>query len=1122
MTIRLSKLIDLGKDKVRMSNPEDKKRQTQTVDAILERLYTSSERHRMELQILADEVGMGKTFVALASAFSVLESMREGRASELGGCYQKILVVTPDNDALYRKWVSETSEFVGRCVNGDAKWFEAARCDRIDELVRQLRSPKGATVLVIKTNRLESNKLKHRSTKHQFMFSALCRYWGKRFPIEHRDVLLRGAPEGWPRTDNDVGRYYEAELQYLHFYEEEFKTLLGQIESSRDEDARKMMEETLEWAKDLGTPFRQYRDVDFPKFAAKLSELYVRICFEFIRQSFPLVIVDEAHNWKNGPRGGANAYDTFARYIAPKSRRILLLTATPFQLRPSEILEILKVGDHLGIPTERQERLKKIRENTIEVVLKRSEQASRHFAKAWARLPRRIRTEDLEDIWESESLRRARDLIMKQSKEPDVIDDEFVQTHAKIPVTGLDPAVRGFFMQALLLYGYNADLSDELGKLVIRHRRTTAHRLVRVGSEFSASSDDVEKRPDRSFLHVSAGLNVEGEPELPHYVLMRAVSELKHGRGKTALGTSLTGTYSTLTYSNEGASLRRAMSDGNARFYFSILRGMVSERRDPAHPKVKALVDQIIRMWERGEKYLIFCFRVHTARRLRDILRDEIEHIISSKRQRILGSENALKNLRSRMSGRERDLMPLVLDRVIWSRFLAGMADGHALPVRVEDFGVKPEDFRSIALAALKFGVDLRKEQLDRVFLHRAFEHILAKRLLATCKSDREFITLLRQIADPNWIGRPYGLDRVGESEEQRDDVLFNQRKGVQHVYPVVRDDVSEDEIETLARAIRDRESKAGKSDRRGILESIALAPNLWLGNDPMKTVATRTPEILALHRCLWKLSPKDQDVSLEDRLHLFAAFRRAVLRESTLVRLLPEKSERGEESWGELLTDRIMAPLPNQTESFFHRLVVFAEDYKGSSGTVQDKDKSRYAIIDSTMLHDESLISLVEGNTKQRNRIFSAFNTPLVPEILICTQVGQEGIDLHRYCRYVVHYDLPWNPASLEQRTGRADRIGSKAFRERDAETKNGGHAQSFLEVGIPYLAGTYDERIYEELRVRAQTFEVLTGGDHAPDHAEGQTESGKDDEGRENGWAFITLPASMMEDLRVRLNVV
>jgi hypothetical protein len=48
-------------------------------------------------------------------------------------------------------------------------------------------------------------------------------------------------------------------------------------------------------------------------------------------------------------------------------------------------------------------------------------------------------------------------------------------------------------------------------------------------------------------------------------------------------------------------------------------------------------------------------------------------------------------------------------------------------------------------------------------------------------------------------------------------------------------------------------------------------------------------------------------------------------------------------------------------------------------------------------------------------------------PPILICTDVAAEGLDLQRAER-VVHYDLPWTPARLEQRTGRAARIGAAA----------------------------------------------------------------------------------------------
>ena len=60
-----------------------------------------------------------------------------------------------------------------------------------------------------------------------------------------------------------------------------------------------------------------------------------------------------------------------------------------------------------------------------------------------------------------------------------------------------------------------------------------------------------------------------------------------------------------------------------------------------------------------------------------------------------------------------------------------------------------------------------------------------------------------------------------------------------------------------------------------------------------------------------------------------------------------------------------------------------------------------------------------------------------------------------------------------LEQRTGRIDRIGSKTFGERAFSS---GQSGTFLEVGVPYLAGTYDERIYEEVRLGPQIFDVLT----------------------------------------------
>lgn len=44
---------------------------------------------------------------------------------------------------------------------------------------------------------------------------------------------------------------------------------------------------------------------------------------------------------------------------------------------------------------------------------------------------------------------------------------------------------------------------------------------------------------------------------------------------------------------------------------------------------------------------------------------------------------------------------------------------------------------------------------------------------------------------------------------------------------------------------------------------------------------------------------------------------------------------------------------------------------------------------------------------------------------VLVATDVASQGLNLHARSRWVIHYDLPWNPIRLEQRAGRVDRIG-------------------------------------------------------------------------------------------------
>ena len=46
---------------------------------------------------------------------------------------------------------------------------------------------------------------------------------------------------------------------------------------------------------------------------------------------------------------------------------------------------------------------------------------------------------------------------------------------------------------------------------------------------------------------------------------------------------------------------------------------------------------------------------------------------------------------------------------------------------------------------------------------------------------------------------------------------------------------------------------------------------------------------------------------------------------------------------------------------------------------------------------------------------------------ILLATDAAADGLNLQQRCRLIVNYELPWNPARLEQRIGRVDRIGQR-----------------------------------------------------------------------------------------------
>lgn len=1134
--IRQSRQFDLGQDKTRIKDPRDAIRQAATVDALLERFFHRNPNHRWEIQILADEVGMGKTFVALGTAFSVLEAMRDGDAvDDLSGCYQKVLIITPNNSALFSKWRQEVGEFVKRCVKPEhrdqaGRWFAAAPVDRIDDLTYELRRPGAAPRVIVANMRIfGGGQLRNYDLKRRYLLGILFRHWGVRFKGEQRERLLKGAPDGWPANPGWLHEFTDREWEQLHFAEDELLAAVRQLDH-RDECVEKL----LEMCREIAVPYTRNRDEMFAGVERQLVYVYRELMAYLINRSLPLVIVDEAHNWKNGPTSGSNGYEGFTTLIGCRARRALLVTATPFQLRPSEMLEILKVGEVLRTcPTEvasaeRQSRLRQHREAVIEPVLKCAERASRRFSKAWSKLPQTVTRQVIQSAWESGPVAQARSRLRELARQTGVVKADELEHTIDLALSDVHPDVRQLLREGLRLFVYNSDLSCELGALVIRHRRRTEHRLFRVGNEYQAGADRIRERPDRHVLHAAPGVDVLGEGELPHYLLMRCVSEMKGGKGRSSLGSALTGCYSTLIDSSEGRAVKTRLGGTEVGgMYLDLLMRMVGQKQDPKHPKVREVVEAVLRNWKAGEKTLIFCFRTNTANRLHDIIDRRIHDELKRRQDRCMGGPESLRALRTRLTGRDRDLVVLGLDRVLWSVIwteeLASLAERRITP---DDLEVMDHELPLLAALGLRYRVDLLAERVDRVFLNRACEHLIAQRLLGDLRPKGQLKLLLGEMAEDSWVSRPYGLLSDGdEGDDGGGEAAHFDERGAHSTYEE-RDEPADDETERIARELQERRLRARKQGQTAVLDVYERGPSLWLGANPRLVLEQASTEsgtpiaktLAEMHRHLFSLMQADNQLDWNARRIAMQAVRRVVLRESVLLRLLPETADR-DETWGELLVKSFYAPLPQQRECMADRIAVFLEDLTAASGSITDQQSARFALYDATRRRDQTAVALVSGNTdsRTRERVFSGFNTPLLPEVLICTSVGQEGIDLHRHCRHVVHFDLAWNPAVLEQRTGRADRIGSKTFRER---ALSDGPISSFLEIGVPYLAGTYDERMYEELRLRAQTFEVLTGGDLAADDVEGFDDR-KKSEGKEEGLRFVALPDGMVEQLRVSLHV-
>jgi len=157
--------------------------------------------------------------------------------------------------------------------------------------------------------------------------------------------------------------------------------------------------------------------------------------------------------------------------------------------------------------------------------------------------------------------------------------------------------------------------------------------------------------------------------------------------------------------------------------------------------------------------------------------------------------------------------------------------------------------------------------------------------------------------------------------------------------------------------------------------------------------------------------------------------------------------------------------------------------------------------------MEEGRIIALIESELAETNQRFGAFSRLLYgdvkmgtrrvlqsqfnakdsfPQVLIAqSQVGREGLNLHKACNVIVQFHSEWNPSVIEQQIGRVDRIDS--YWEGEARAHNKNHPKESVDAtGFPKIniksvvfRGTYDHFQHKVSTHRRETLNAHLFGE-------------------------------------------
>jgi len=601
---------------------QDWARQRCTAKDILRRLQT------IEGVILADQVGMGKTYVALAVVVSHILS-----TPELG----RVVIFVPA--AVADKWVREWRKFSEslldrgtgiRCVNkpirsGEEffKKLDDGKQDREHILVvthtaltATLKDTFIQLALLHYATRYVRNgaDLRARIAKWSDGLRGLIR--NAQFTPQRVSELLQTPPSKWHACwlrltgeelpDNPVPEGLESAARSLKL--QELRTAIDSLPIRSSADVQRLQ-----------------RRLEGPRKAlATATQATWKWLLSSTNVDLPLLVVDEAHRLKNPSTQISKLFaertsGDDAGAFRGMFRRMLFLTATPFELGHSELIQVLSRMSAVRPLDPAPASPLKDRLEALKKTLTQAQATALTLDVAWGRLVRD-------------------DLATFDSWGPTV----------SAPAN-ISPCAREAWEHARFAVRSRQEMNRALKPWVIRHER--AHRRVyRTGATIVAGGAS------------KGGLPISEDAALPFLLAARAQSvALDDKRVRPHFAYGIASSYEAFRRLGSGqpdeardsdvpaedresdgpaAASSRPAADAVRWYRSEIDRTLGNANVLAAHPKVRATVEKAADLWLAGEKCLIFCWFIKTGEAVERALAKRVDDLIFQRASKALRTKS--------------------------------------------------------------------------------------------------------------------------------------------------------------------------------------------------------------------------------------------------------------------------------------------------------------------------------------------------------------------------------------------------------------------------------------------------------------------------------------------------